>query len=78
LDALGYSGYFPADDFETLSPVFESIATELNSEVNSYYKLEYCSPRRAGQTEIIIELTKGTNSGRIESCINSDCTPDPC
>jgi len=78
LDALGYSGYFPAEDFNTLTPTFESIASELNSEVNSYYKLEYCSPRRAGQTQISIEITRGPSSGRIESCINSDCTPDPC
>lgn len=78
LDVLGYSGYFDAENFTDLTPTFESIANELNSEVNSYYKLEYCSPRRAGQTSISIEITKGVNSGRIESCINSDCTPDPC
>lgn len=78
LEALGYSGYFAAEDFDNLTPTFESIATELNSEVNSYYKLEYCSPRRAGQTQISVKITQGTSSGRIESCINSDCTPDPC
>lgn len=78
LDILGYSGYFDAENFTDLTPTFESIANELNAEVNSYYKLEYCSPRRAGQTSISIEITKGVNAGRIESCINSDCTPDPC
>lgn len=78
LDALGYSGYFDAQNFTDLTPTFETIANELNAEVNSYYKLEYCSPRRAGQTQIRIEITKPGASGRIESCINSDCTPDPC
>jgi hypothetical protein len=78
LEALGYSGYFASEDFNTLTPTFEDIATELNAEVNSYYKLDYCSPRRAGQTEIKIEISKNNASGRIETCINSDCTPDPC
>ncbi|NEN24308.1 VWA domain-containing protein [Cryomorpha ignava] len=78
LQQLGYSGYYPSANFTSLTPTFEDIAAELNAEVNSYYKLEYCSPRRAGQTEIIIEINKNNVTGRIESCINSDCTPDPC
>lgn len=78
LQQLGYSGYYSASNFNSLTPTFEDIAAELNAEVNSYYKLEYCSPRRAGQTEIIIEVSKNNLSGKIESCINSDCTPDPC
>lgn len=78
LNDLGTDGFYFANDLENLSSTFESIATELLAEVNSYYKLEYCSPRRAGFTSLEFNINYQNSSTVVESCINSTCTPDQC
>lgn len=78
LGELGKNGFFFSEDIDQLTPTFQQIGVRLNNEVNSYYKMEYCSPRRAGQTTIETVITRNGNESIIETCINSDCTPDPC
>ena len=67
LATFGRNGYVPASDVSTLTQIFNSVATLVSSEANSYYLFEYCSPLRSGtENGLIIEaFSTGTNGNRF-------------
>jgi uncharacterized protein YegL len=56
LQNFGRSGFFQVDSMDKLTSTFKQIASIVNSEANSYYLFEYCSPIRNGSNNgLIIE-----------------------
>ncbi len=74
LQTIGRNGYAEATTVSQLSAVFKQIANLVNSEANSFYFFEYCSPIRNGASNgLIIEAFESSNSaGHIE--LNFDAT----
>jgi hypothetical protein len=63
LSAYGYSGSFRATDLASLVTAFNQVATRIKSTANSYYRLDYCSPIRAGTHTLKLEARVGGKSG---------------
>lgn len=63
LRTIGRDGFFYADDIEDLVPQFEEIGSKIRKDVNSYYMLEYCSPKRKGSHDLTIAVTYKEDSG---------------
>jgi uncharacterized protein YegL len=49
LESFGKDGFELAEDSLALNETFLAVAERLEAESNSYYVLEYCSPKRSGQ-----------------------------
>lgn len=78
LKEFGIDGFYFANDINKLIPTFKNVAFELNQEVNSYYKLEYCTPRRANNVNLDITIHFGSNYSLLAICLNGDCIKDDC
>ncbi|TAK38596.1 MAG: VWA domain-containing protein [Saprospiraceae bacterium] len=61
LQNFGRSGFFQINSADQLTTTFKQIASIVNSEANSYYLFEYCSPIR-----------NGTNNGLIIEAFDLD------
>lgn len=57
LQALGKDGYVYADSLRMLVPKFDETAMEIQSNIESRYLLEYCSPKRRGRHTLKVEAT---------------------
>ncbi len=58
LAAFGRNGFVAGADASQLSNIFESVASQVGNEANSYYLFEYCSPIRNGTDNgLIIEAS---------------------
>ena len=68
LTAIGRDGHPFADDVEQLVPQFEEIALRIREDANSHYKLEYCSPKRAGDHDLMITASIDGSRGSIVTC----------
>ncbi len=57
-----------------LQETFESISQRLLSSANSYYLLEYCSPKRngSGSNNLVIELNYDGKSGAVQTSFLAD------
>lgn len=49
LEAFGRDGYVQAAAVDDLADSFNTIADRVSNEANSYYLLDYCSPKRSGR-----------------------------
>ena len=58
---LGKDGYYNASDIEALESAFDGVATSIRDEASSIYILAYCSPKRAGDHTLELQLT-GTSA----------------
>lgn len=56
LKNFGRDGYELAENSFDLNTSFLSVAQKVESEANSYYVLEYCSPKRSGQHTIQLRV----------------------
>lgn len=54
LKDIGSNGSVFASNIDELVPRFQEIADLVRAEANSYYLLEYCSPKRDGENDLII------------------------
>lgn len=68
LTAIGRDGSPFADDVEQLVPRFEEIALRIREDANSHYKLEYCSPKRKGDHDLMITASIDGLRGAIVTC----------
>ena len=80
LDAYGPDGYFQADNPEGLAETFGQAAQRVKDNANSYYQLEYCSPKRAGTHELRIEAVLDKAKGSLRTTFSAEgftggCTP---
>lgn len=72
LESLGRRGLVRAQGADTLPIAFEEAAQKARSELEKYYLVSYCSPSRAGERRLRLEVTytdkEGTeHSGDFES-----------
>jgi hypothetical protein len=63
LRALGPDGFEFARQLDQLVESFTRVATKINNDANSFYILEYCSPKRQGQHTLEIEVRFGRRKG---------------
>jgi uncharacterized protein YegL len=57
LESFGKDGFELAEDSLQLNDTFLAVAERLEAESNSYYVLEYCSPKRTGQHMLELRAT---------------------
>jgi len=72
LKKYGKDGFEYADDLENLTDSFQKIADRIKNKANSYYVFEYCSPKRAGQFNLRIDVNKNGQGGSLESTFSAD------
>ncbi|GIV58561.1 MAG: hypothetical protein KatS3mg043_2040 [Rhodothermaceae bacterium] len=65
LTEIGRDGFVAASRIDDLLPRFQEIAGFIRDEANSYYLLEYCSPKRSGEHELTVRVTDGTAVGLL-------------
>ncbi|MDM8522569.1 VWA domain-containing protein [Desulfococcaceae bacterium HSG8] len=74
LKAFGRDGFVYADDVQELVTKFEEIGDKIRKDVNSYYLMEYCSPKRQGEHYLQISVVYYDResaqelSGSLETC----------
>jgi len=67
LSQIGYSGAFFPDSIDQLQAQFTQVANNIEQEANSYYLLQYCSPKRNGFNSLKIGIkNKGSEGGVAE------------
>lgn len=72
LQRFGENGSESAENISDLIPKFEEIARFVKDEAKSYYLLEYCSPKRAGDHNLKIRVTYNRISGELTETFNAD------
>lgn len=63
LKAIGKTSFVSAMNIGELLDKFKEIGDLINGKANSYYLLEYCSPKRNGSNQLTIEANKGALKG---------------
>jgi hypothetical protein len=72
LAEYGPDGYFQSGDPTGLAETFDQAAQRVKDNANSYYQLQYCSPKRAGTHELRIEAVYGKAKGSLKTTFNAD------
>ena len=67
LRSIGKTSFVSAANIGELLDKFREIGDLINGRANSYYLLEYCSPKRSGSNQLTIEAVKGALVGRANS-----------
>ncbi len=71
LREVGRTSFVSAANIGELLDSFREIGDLINGRANSYYLLEYCSPKRSGSNQLSIEVTKGTLVGRANTLFDA-------
>lgn len=71
LREVGKTSFVSAANIGELLDSFRAIGDLINGRANSYYLLEYCSPKRSGSNQLTIEATKGTLVGRSNTLFDA-------
>ncbi len=79
LREIGKTSFVSASNIGELLDRFREIGDLINGRANSYYLLEYCSPKRSGSNQLTIEVTQGALNGSANSFFdasdfNGSCT----
>lgn len=61
---LAKTGSFEADSMSNLNSAFEAAGTRIADSVNGYYLLSYCSPGRAGQRRLRVNVVTQDDKGQ--------------
>lgn len=72
LDAFGPDGSFQAVDPASLATEFGRAAQLVKNNANSYYQLQYCSPKRAGSHDLRIEAIFGDARGSLDTKFSAE------
>lgn len=81
LSSFGKNGFEMAADSLELKSSFLAVAEQLERQANSYYVLEYCSPKRAGEHSLELVALHEEVFGSFEATFSADgftggCTID--
>lgn len=71
LREIGKTSFVSAANIGELLDSFREIGDLINGRANSYYLLEYCSPKRSGNNQLTIEVNKGALVGRANSLFDA-------
>ncbi len=72
LTEIGREGFVSAPRIEELLPKFQEIADLVRDEANSYYLLEYCSPKREGDHTLTIRVTTEAEVGLLSTRFSAE------
>ena len=61
---IGRNSFVSATNISELLESFREIGDLISNRANSFYLLEYCSPKRSGNNQLTIEVVKGTLKGK--------------
>jgi len=67
LREIGKTSFVSAANIGELLDSFREIGDLISSRANSFYLLEYCSPKRSGSNQLTIEVNKGALAGRANT-----------
>lgn len=67
LGDIGKTSFVSAVNIGELLNSFREIGDLINSRANSFYLLEYCSPKRSGNNQLTIEVVKGSLKGSAKA-----------
>lgn len=81
LREIGKTSFVSAANIGELLDRFQEIADLISGRANSYYLLEYCSPKRSGSNQLTIEVNQGALKGSANtlfdaSDFNGSCVLD--
>lgn len=69
---LGKNGYVHAGKADDLGRTFDEAADKLQDLADSYYTLSYCSPARAGNHTLRVEVADGDREGHLTYRFDAD------
>ena len=64
---IGRNSFVSATNISELLESFREIGDLISARANSFYLLEYCSPKRSGNNQLTIEVVKGTLKGEVKT-----------
>ncbi|QLE02735.1 VWA domain-containing protein [Galbibacter sp. BG1] len=67
LEKIGKTGSAFANNKEELEDTFEEISENVAGQAKSYYLFEYCSPKRSGINDLIIQAVQGEKQGSVKT-----------
>ncbi|EIJ40491.1 uncharacterized protein JoomaDRAFT_3553 [Galbibacter orientalis DSM 19592] len=67
LQRIGKTASAFASNKDELEDTFEEISDNVAGQAKSYYLFEYCSPKRSGVNDLIIQAVQGQNQGAIRT-----------
>lgn len=68
---IGKTSFVSAVNIGELLNSFKEIGDLINNRANSFYLLEYCSPKRSGNNQLTIEVVKGSLKGSANSLFDA-------
>lgn len=71
LKSIGVDGFAFARDVSELTSAFATVGANVRDEANSYYLLEYCSPKRAGTNTVKIQAARDALSGSLSTTFSA-------
>ena len=71
LREVGKTSFVSAVNIGELLDKFQEIGDLINGKANSYYLLEYCSPKRSGNNQLTIEVTQGNLRGSAKTIFDA-------
>lgn len=71
LRSIGKTSFVSATNIGELLDRFKEIGDLINGRANSFYLLEYCSPKRSGNNQLTIEVVKGSIKGRANTLFDA-------
>ena len=72
LTDLGKTFSVFADNKEDLENKFNDISDRVSQRASSFYLFEYCSPKRNGENNLAIQVSKGGLSGAVQTKFNAN------
>lgn len=71
LGDIGKTSFVSALNIGELLSSFREIGDLINNRANSFYLLEYCSPKRSGDNQLTIEVVKGSLTGSANAIFDA-------
>ena len=71
LGQIGRTSFVSAVNIGELLDSFREIGDLINNRANSFYLLEYCSPKRSGNNQLTIEVTRGSLTGSANTLFDA-------
>ncbi len=71
LGQIGRTSFVSAVNIGELLEKFSEIGDLISGRANSYYLLEYCSPKRSGENQLTIEVVKGSLRGSANTLFDA-------
>ncbi|MBN2341272.1 MAG: VWA domain-containing protein [Deltaproteobacteria bacterium] len=65
MEKYGKDGFILAENTDAIDEAFKEMAEKINAHALRYYLLSYCSPSRAGNHELTIEVEANEQRGRL-------------